>query len=108
MIIRLNYKKVLDNILNIIDYRFWCMNNEYSKEWDDKLNDLLDNNKFTDIQEYVVYLGGYCLWIGNYPHACFTEVKDDNILNIFNGVRPSRQTIRKAGKLFYEQTGRKL
>ena len=50
----------------------WVQIHPYSAEWDKKFNELLDNNSFEHINDYTAYLGGYSIWIGNYPSGGFT------------------------------------
>lgn len=65
---------------------YWLMNYNYSKVWDEKLNELLEKNNFTDIGEYDATIWEYKVWISNHPYASFR----------CNNVRPSRRTIMKA------------
>ena len=72
--------------------RFWMMNDPFSQEWDDKLNQLMD--KFEpkygkpnsiDGQIHTVSFNGNVVWIQNYPYAYATPYPVD--------IRPSRLTI---------------
>lgn len=83
----LNFIKSLKFIFNI-DY--WSLNYQYSKAWDDKLNELLDKYKFEKIDSYEAKLGNTVLWITNHPYASF-HLKVGEI-----GFRPSRLTIQRA------------
>lgn len=76
----------LKNILYPFHPIWILMNYRYSKKWDQKLNYLMDNQRFENISNYVATIGEYTLWIENYPYASFCN----------DGVRPSRKTIRRA------------
>lgn len=85
--------RFIQNLKFIFMPHYWLMNGEYSNEWDNELNKLLDIYDFTKINEFTAYLGNTKIWINNYPYACFTPY--------YNGVasfRPSRQTIYRANK----------
>ena len=62
------------------------MNYDYNRAWDEKINELLSEQTFTDIESHHATLWGYKIWTANYPYAAFT----------FKDMRPSRKTILKA------------
>mgnify|MGYP001769164340 CR=1 FL=1 len=69
----------------------WFQNCPYSKEWDNKLNDLLKTENFIIVQEgYKVRLNEYIIWVANHPYNSFT------IILCGYEVRPKRITILKA------------
>lgn len=71
----------------------WFRNYPYSKEWDKRLNELLDKNSFTEIGEHTAMLGSVPIWTSNYPYAFahpYTKAKP---------MLPSRATVFRA----YEQ-----
>jgi hypothetical protein len=63
------------------------MNNIYNEIWDRELNNLLDNYKLKDIDNYTATLNGVEIWIGNYPYAYGTVHTNGHY------GRPSRSTI---------------
>lgn len=73
---------------------YWLMNNPYSKKWDDRLNELLDNHEFTNVGRYTANLGPQSIWIANYPYDCFSPYA----LYTKAEFRPSRLTIYRANK----------
>ena len=82
---------------------YWLMNNSYNKEWDEKLNQLMDKYPIEfgpvnslDGEIHTITLGGNLIWIANYPYAyaspySYTRSIDD--------VRPSRLTIQRLHNL---------
>ena len=58
--------------------------------WDCKLNELLDDHKFTDVDPYCANLGGVRVWIANRPYADFT-CRNPQI-----DYSPSLKTLRRA------------
>ena len=42
---------------------------KYSKAWDKKLNDLLDNHEIEREGRYCVEIGGFILWVSNRYYA---------------------------------------
>lgn len=109
-----NMLKTIKNLQFLFRPNFWLMNEPFSKEWDDKLNQLMD--KFEPVLGrpssldgviHTVEFGGHCVWISNYPYA---YGKPYSTSMIFNGVRPSRLTILRLHKMvtplkmeFYKQ-----
>lgn len=83
-----NILNKIKDMLFLFNPEWLFMNYSYSKEWDIKLNNLMDTDKFIGHDGYLTQIGGYELWIANYPYAAFH----------YNGVRPSRKTIRRAKK----------
>jgi len=88
-------KKIYNFLLNIqflFKPNYWLMNYSYSKEWNKKLNDMMDKYYFSDTSIYAAYLGDKYIWVGNYPYASFTG-------SIYGYTyRPSRLTIKRARK----------
>jgi hypothetical protein len=72
----------------------WICNESYCKQWDKKLNELMQNNKFILVNNYEAKLGEYKIWIENDPYASFT-VCDYNFKSRY---RASRLTILRAGR----------
>lgn len=89
--------KVLFYITLPIRFSYWMRLEKYSKEWDIKLNQLLDNNEFEIIDGYNAKLGDTKLWYENNPYSCF---KYFIRLTPSYGytVMPSRYTVYKANK----------
>lgn len=68
----------------------YLRNDGYSAEWDKKLNELLDNHKFTHCTRRTARLGEFEVWIANRPYADFTPH------NPHLDVSPSQKTLRRA------------
>jgi hypothetical protein len=101
-----SFKKAVTSFLLNLKFIFkpsyWVMNNRYSKEWDTKINELLDkypmehSHPFNDnyVDKAQIKLGNYKIWACNHPYASFTlKVGGED-------VRPSRKTIERAGKIY--------
>jgi hypothetical protein len=79
--------------------KYSAMNYKYSKEWDLRLNQLMNEHSFTGISDYSAYLGDTELWISNHPYASFVEMGRSFFLTFDdNRVRASKLTIYKAHK----------
>jgi spore maturation protein CgeB len=74
------------------------MNYRYSKEWDLRLNQLMNEHNFTRISDHSAYLGDTELWISNHPYASFVEMGETFLIRDDQRVRASRLTIYKAHK----------
>ena len=84
-------KKLLKNIKYLFKPKFWRMEYPYSRQWDDKLNEMLDKeNNVRVINEFRADVGGIKVWIGNYPYAYGNPELVD--------IRPSRATIERLHK----------
>lgn len=70
---------------------YWVMNYRYSKEWDEKINDLMNKHKF-EKNHMTANLGDTKIWVVNHPYASFVPYQ-----NTYN-IRPSRKTIYLAHK----------
>jgi hypothetical protein len=64
----------------------WVQNKSYSAILDAKLNKLMQEGDFYNIDKYHAEIGGIKLWISNHPYASFSMGME----------RPSRRTILKA------------
>ena len=81
-------KKLLRSIKYLFKPKFWVMVHPYNKQWDIKLNELLDKeNNVRVINEFWADVGGTKVWISNYPYG----YGDPELLDI----RPSRATIER-------------
>lgn len=82
-------------------YKFVFLRNDgYSAEWDKKLNELMDNHKFTHCNSYTARIGGFEVWIANRPYADFTSH------NPHLNASPSQKTLRRArARLIQDQLG---
>jgi len=69
--------------------RFWIMNNPYNKEYDKKLNEMLDKYELEDVGRYTGKLGNKTLWLSNYPYSYGTLYEE----SLYGGMRASRMTI---------------
>ena len=84
-------KKLIKNVKYIFKPKFWVMLYPYSRQWDIKLNEMLDKeNNVRVINEFWGDVGGIKVWISNYPYG----YGDPKTLNI----RPSRATIERLHK----------
>jgi hypothetical protein len=95
-------EEFIKNLQFIFRPNFWVMNYEFSKEWDDKLNELLDKYQFTNIDLCTASLGNANIWIANYPYGCFGL---QHMLSK-RPSRPSRLTILRAEKILKQSGGR--
>ena len=87
--------KLYDWLWSIFHPSFWIMNDKYSKEWDQRLNQLMSEHKFIYKDVYTAKLGPYIIWTSNYPYAAFHPYEPKQMR-----IRPSRRTIKRAwGKL---------
>jgi len=99
--------RIMDILSVVFNVRFWMTNYEYSSGWDDEINKLMSEFKFStydyntnqslpgDIwfgsgDHYTSYLNDVEIWTSNHPHASFTIKKDGHTY------RPSRLTILRA------------
>lgn len=83
-------KDFIKNLQFIFRTAFWLMNEPFNKEWDKKLNELLDKHEFTEKSKYTAKLGNYTIWIKNYPYSCFMPYSESEGTAPF---RASRLTI---------------
>jgi hypothetical protein len=60
-----------DWLIALLHPSTWMQIFPYSAEWDAKLKTLLSENTFENIGEYQASLGGYQIWITNYPYGAF-------------------------------------
>ena len=91
-------KQFLLSLRFIFMPHYWIMNERYNKKWDIKLNELLDQYEFTNINYNSITksftraeLGNQLIWIENYPYDCFRPYGSYHF-------RASRNTIYKAKK----------
>lgn len=47
----------------------WVQNHPYSRAWDRRLRELLDEHDFVLVDEFTARLGDYEIWIANQPYA---------------------------------------
>src|SRR3954468_22858024 len=59
------------DFLIIIGPEYWVMLYKYDQEWDLFFNHLLDNNSFQYFDTFKVELGGYLIWVENYPYGSY-------------------------------------
>lgn len=86
--------------------KYWLMNNPYSKEWDTKLNELIDEFEpvidrpnLIDGLVYIIYFGDYGVWVQNYPYGYGNFYTHKNGKVYPRGYRPSRKTIMRLRKV---------
>lgn len=84
--------KFLKSLQFIFMPNYWSINHRYSKQWDEKLNTLLNKHEFTDIDRYTAKLGDVEVWISNHPYGSFSVWGSGLYF------RPSRLIILKAGR----------
>lgn len=82
--------KFILNLQFLFMPHYWIMNDEYSKELDEYMSNLIDSNNFKIISEYRALLGGVEIWIENRPYSCMMPYNMKT-----HGVRASRLTIKK-------------
>lgn len=70
---------------------YWIMNDQYSKEMDILMNELMDKYTFTEYDYYTAYLGNIEIWVTNAPYGCIVPWNS----TINNTGRPSRLTIQR-------------
>lgn len=81
-------RKLLRSLKYLFKPNFWVMVEPYSRQWDIKLNEMLDKeNSVRVVSEFWVDVGGIKVWIGNYPYG----YGNPELI----GVRPSRATIER-------------
>lgn len=85
---------------------FWFMNHEYSKEWDQEFNELMDKYEFipiyfTDGITFDCALGDKEIWIKSYPFAIFKSNGGD-----YPCYRPSKVTIYKGYKKYLKDVNK--
>lgn len=108
----------LENLQFIFKPNYWIMLGKYDREWDIKINDLAKKHKFKSEagkhSESICYvsLGGFYMWVGNFPYSFFVPVtiestftyRDGECVNFYKKEdhdiqsRPSRLTIHKLTK----------
>lgn len=82
---------MLKNLKYIFYPSYWIMINHYNEEWDKKINELMDNNKFIITSQETARLWNIEVWIANHPYASFSPFNP-----IDSRIRPSRSTIDRA------------
>jgi hypothetical protein len=70
---------------------YWLRNYPYSREWDAKLNLLLDTEHFIPIDEFTAVLGGVTVWVAGHPYASFRPY-----MYRVPSVQPRRVTVARA------------
>jgi len=86
-------KKIIDYLKSVLP-SYWLMNEKFNKEWDTRVNYLLDNYKFTKTDGYRGTIDGVDIWVENHPYSSFTL---DTKLGRY---RPSRSTVAKAYRIY--------
>lgn len=91
-------KNFLLNLQFIFRPNYWFMNYPCNKRWDKILNKLLDEYEFEPKpnEHYSCNLGGFNLWVENYPYACFVPYEAFS----YTRYRASRLTILRAQKAY--------
>ena len=85
-------KKLLLNLQFVFKPEYWLMNYPYNKVWDLKLNKLMDNHDFTEINNRTAKLGDTLIWTDNIPYATMLLYTD----HLDFDFRASRLTIKRA------------
>jgi len=82
---------------------YWMMNEPFNKDWDHKLNLLMDKFEpvFADVNPldgliHTVSFGGIVVWIENYPYAYATP-------DYYSRIRPSRLTIQRLYRMINQE-----
>ena len=57
--------------------RSWCfiVIRPYSREWDNRLLELMAEHKFVRTGDHTATLGGLCVWVANHPYGSFTPYR---------------------------------
>lgn len=71
----------------------WIQVKRYSPEWDKRLLELLETERFHSINKWTVKLGDQEIWIENHPYASFAPYFYSLYSGIDAEVRPRRSTI---------------
>lgn len=89
----------LRNLQFIFKPQYWSMSYPYNAEVDKIVNELLDNHKLTDLSytKCTAKLGKATIWVENRPYAS-ARLYGTQLENY----RPSRLTIKRLLKKFYE------
>lgn len=75
--------RLLDKIIPIINPLYWASCGETCRHWDKKLNNLMDlNTPFEKEGRYTVKMGGFIVWVENYPYG-YGEDREDS-----SGLKP--------------------
>jgi hypothetical protein len=82
---------------------YWIMNEPFNKDWDDKLNLLMDKFEpvFGNVNEldgeiHTISFGGINVWVSNYPYAYATP-------DYYSNIRPSRLTIQRLYRMINQE-----
>ncbi len=84
--------KLLENLNILIRPWYWSRLAPINWVWDAKLNELLDECEFSNVEQHTAKIGGYTLWIANHPYNSFYPYG-------FHGgydPLPSRKTVYRA------------
>lgn len=82
-------KNLWDNFNIVIRPVYWSCLQTFDKEWDVKLNKLLDEHSLFYEDKYTAFLGKQEFWI----------IRLCNCRKAFSNDRPSRKTVRRVLKL---------
>jgi hypothetical protein len=99
-------KMDLRNLQFIFKPQYWLMNYPYNVEVDKIVNELLDNHELSDLSpsQCTAKLGKATIWVENRPYAsgrlCGTHARLCGTQ--LEHYRPSRLTIKRLLKKFYE------
>lgn len=80
--------KVSDMILVLSTPSCWIQLLQYSKAWDEELNNLMTTKKFIRVSKSSAIIGGREVWVENHPYASFSLESPP--------VRPARATMLRA------------
>lgn len=78
------------SLVRTLHPRYWLMNHQFNRDWDNWLNEQMDSGSFEAISAHTARIGGRIVWIENHPYASFTNYGEGI------RVRPSRRTIIRA------------
>ena len=81
---------------------YWLMNHPYSKEWEEKLWELMSKHDFKKIDRFNAKLGDQYIWIANHPYGSFCPYEHSSLST--ENIRPRRTTIYLAHKKYIYDT----
>lgn len=84
--------RMLLNLRIILLPWYWISNCATCREWDKRLNKMLDNPEFEYVSEHRIELNGQLIWISNYPYAYGERLIKMQYLWNTTGLLPSRKT----------------
>jgi hypothetical protein len=85
---------------------YWIMNNDYDREWDNELLEMMENPEIVD--SFYIRLNGKLLWITNWPYASLTSKNKKRSWRDSGSsetCRPSRATLMRFQEIMDRKFG---